>query len=99
MTWWTFASHSRGRSGRKALGKGGKHDNRLAYAWLITALAFGVPAEAHDATVYTLEMTAARLGPKEQAGAEDLARKISVTIANRQTRTPDRKANQLLQTG
>jgi len=26
----------------------------LGYAWLIAALAFGVPAEEHDATVYTL---------------------------------------------
>ena len=48
-----------------AAGRGVKQDNALAYAWLISALAFGVSAEEHDATVYTLGMTAARLGPNQ----------------------------------
>ncbi len=77
-----------------ASGRGVKHDNALAYAWLSAALAFGVPAEAHDATVYTLGMTAARLGPNQLSRAEGLARKIAVTIASRQARTPDRKSEQ-----
>jgi TPR repeat protein len=66
-----------------AVGKGVKRDNRLAYAWLKAALSFGVPAEQHDATVYLLGTTAARLGPNQLARAEGLARKISVAIANR----------------
>ena len=79
-----------------AVGKGMKHDNRLAYAWLIAALAFGVPAEERDATVYTLGMTAARLGPNQLAGAEGLARKIAATIVDRQAHTLDRKSDQEL---
>ena len=77
-----------------AVGKGVKHDNCLAYAWLIAALAFGVAADEHDATVFTLGMTAARLGPNQLSRAQGLARKIAVTIVNRQARTPDRKSDQ-----
>ena len=77
-----------------AAGKGVKQDNALAYAWLISALAFGVSAEEHDATVYTLGMTAARLGPNQLFRAQGLARKIATTIVNRQPRTPDRKFDQ-----
>jgi TPR repeat protein len=78
-----------------AVGKGVKHDNRLAYAWLIAALAFGVSAEEHDATVYTLGITAARLGPNQLSRAQGLARKIAATIVvNRQVHTPDRKSDQ-----
>jgi uncharacterized protein len=77
-----------------AAGKGVKQDNALAYAWLIAALAFGVSAEEHDATVYTLGMTAARLGPNQLSRAQGLARKIAATIVNRQTHKPDRKSDQ-----
>src|SRR5207253_4964018 len=77
-----------------AAGKGVKQDNTLAYAWLIAALAVGVPAEQHDATVYTLGMAAARLGPNQLSRAQGLARKIAVTIASRQSGTPDRKSDQ-----
>jgi TPR repeat protein len=80
-----------------AAGRGVKHDDRLAYAWLSAALSFGVPAEEHDATVYMLGITAARLGPNQLARAEELARKIAVTIVNRQPRTLDRKSDQALQ--
>ncbi len=76
-----------------AAGKGVKHDNALAYAWLIAALAFGVTAEEHDAAVYTLGMTAARLGPNQLSRAQGLARKIAVTIASRQVGTPDGKSD------
>jgi len=75
-------------------GRGVKRDNRLSYAWLITALAFGVPTEVHDATVYQLGMIAARLGPSQLARAEGYARKIAVTIVSAQARTPDRKSDQ-----
>jgi len=77
-----------------AAGRGVKQDNALAYAWLISALAFGVSADEHDATVYTLGMTAARLGPNQLSRAQGLARKIASTIVNRQPRTPDRKSDQ-----
>ncbi len=77
-----------------AAGKGVKQDNTLAYAWLIAALAVGVPTEQHDATVYTLGMTAARLGPNQLSRAQGLGRKIAVTIASRQAHTPDRKSDQ-----
>jgi len=77
-----------------AAGRGVKRDNTLAYAWLIAALAVGVPAEEHDVTVYTLGMTAARLGPNQLSRAQGLARKIAVTVASRQTRTQDRKSDQ-----
>jgi hypothetical protein len=80
-----------------AAGRGLKHDNRLAYAWLSAALSFGVPAEQHDATVYVLGMTAARLGPNQLARAEELARKIAATIVDRQPHVPDRKSGQALQ--
>jgi TPR repeat protein len=77
-----------------AAGKGVKQDNALAYAWLISALAFGVSAEEHDATVYTLGMTAARLGPNQLSRAQGLARKIATTIVNRQPHAPDHKSDQ-----
>jgi TPR repeat protein len=75
-------------------GRGVKQDNALAYAWLITALAFGVSGNEHDATVYTLGMTVARLGPNQLSRAKGLAHKIAVTIVNRQARTPERKSDQ-----
>ncbi len=77
-----------------AAGKGVKRDDRRAYAWLVVALAFGVPAEDHDATIYTLGMTAARLGPNQLSRAQGIARKIAVTIGSRPAPTPDRKSDQ-----
>ena len=77
-----------------AAGKGVKQDNALAYAWLNAALVFGLSAEEHDATVYTLGMTAARLGPSQLSRAKELAHKIAVTIVNRQAHTPERKSDQ-----
>jgi TPR repeat protein len=74
-----------------AAGRGAKHDKRLAYAWLRAALSFGVSAEEHDATIYILGLTAARLGPNQLARAQALARNITVAIVNRQARTPERK--------
>ena len=77
-----------------AAGKGVKQDHALAYAWLITALTFGVPTDEHDATVYTLGMTVARLGPNQLSRARGLARKIATTIVNSQPHTPERKSDQ-----
>ena len=77
-----------------AAGRGVKRDNAVAYAWLIAALAVGVPAELRDATVYTLGMTAARLGPNQVSRAQEQARKIAVTIASRTVGAPDRKSDQ-----
>ena len=76
-------------------GKGVKQDNALAYAWLMAAPAFGVSANERDATVYTLGMTAARLGPNQLSRAKGLAHKIAVTIVNRRARTPERKSDQV----
>ena len=59
-------------------------------------MAFGVRADEHDATVYMLGMTAARLGPNQLAGAEGRARKIAVTIVSRRAPAPDRKSDQAL---
>jgi hypothetical protein len=56
------------------------HPNvRRAYAWVQTALSFGVPEEDHDATVLKLGMIAVRLGSDNIGGAERLA----VTIVTR----------------
>jgi len=57
-------------------------------------LTFGVPTDEHDATVYTLGMTVARLGPNQLTRARGLARKIATTIVNSQPHTPERKSDQ-----
>jgi TPR repeat protein len=54
-------------------GATGHTDLRRAYAWVRTALAFGVPDEGHDTTVFKLGMLAARLGSDNIEGAERLA--------------------------
>jgi len=51
-----------------------------AYAWVRTALSFGVPEEDHDATVLKLGMIAARLSPVNIGGAERLAAAIASRI-------------------
>jgi TPR repeat protein len=66
-----------------------KHDYRLAFAWLSTALSIGVSAEEHDATIYLLGMNAGRLAPSQRARAERLARKISGTIVSRPGTRPE----------
>jgi TPR repeat protein len=59
------------------------HPNfRRAYAWMRTALLFGVPEEDHDATVLKLGMIAARLGPNDIDRAETLAGAIATRIVN-----------------
>jgi len=59
------------------------HPNWLrAYAWVRTALSFGVPEEDHDATMLKLGMIAARLGPNNIADAERLAGAIATRIVD-----------------
>jgi TPR repeat protein len=62
------------------MGAGGQRNNRRAYAWLRVALAFGVPAKDHDATVFRLGMIAARIGPANTARAERLAGEFAEKI-------------------
>jgi TPR repeat protein len=57
------------------------HPNfQRAYAWMRTALLFGVPEEDHDATALKLGMIAARLGPNDIDRAETLAAAIATRI-------------------
>lgn len=55
-------------------------DFQRAYAWVRTALSFGVPEEDHDATMLKLGMIAARLGPDRIESAERLAESIATRI-------------------
>ena len=57
-----------------------RSDFQRAYAWVRTALSFGVPEEDHDATVLKLGMIAARLGPDRIESAERLAEAIATRI-------------------
>jgi hypothetical protein len=61
-------------------GATGHTDLRRAYAWVRTALAFGVPEEEHDTTVFKLGMIAARLGSDNIGRAEMLADVIAARI-------------------
>jgi TPR repeat protein len=61
------------------IGATGSPNLQRAYAWVRTALSFGVPEQDHDATVLKLGMIAARLGSHNIGAAERLAG----TIANR----------------
>ena len=61
-------------------GATGHTDLRRAYAWVRTALAFGVPEEEHDTTVFKLGMLAARLGSDNIGRAEMLAEVIATRI-------------------
>jgi hypothetical protein len=61
-------------------GATGHTDLRRAYAWVRTALAFGVPDEEHDTTVFKLGMLAARLGSDNVEGAERLAEVIASRV-------------------
>jgi TPR repeat protein len=60
----------------------GHRNFQRAYAWMRTALSFGVPEEDHDATVLKLGMIAARLDPNDIDRAERLARAIATRIVD-----------------
>jgi hypothetical protein len=64
------------------IGARGHPNFRRAYAWVRTALSFGVSEEDHDATVLKLGMIAARLGPDNIGGAERLATVIASRIVD-----------------
>lgn len=55
------------------IGATGRPNRLRAYAWVRTALSFGVPEEDHDATVLKLGMIVARLGSDNIGAAERLA--------------------------
>jgi len=64
------------------IGAVGHPNFQKAYAWVRTALSFGVPEEDHDATVLKLGMIAARLDPKDIERAEELAGAIASRIVD-----------------
>jgi len=71
-----------------------KHsDFQRAYAWIRTALSFGVPEEDHDETVMKLWMIAARLGPDRIESAERLADVIAARIVETCKCSPGQKPN------
>lgn len=61
-------------------GATGRPNQHRAYAWVRTALSFGVPGEDHDATVLKLGMIAARLGSNNIGAAESLAGAIATRV-------------------
>jgi len=58
----------------------GRPNQHRAYAWVRTALSFGVPEKDHDATVLKLGMIAARLGSNNIGAAERLAGAIATRV-------------------
>jgi TPR repeat protein len=62
------------------IGATGRPNLHRAFAWVRTALAFGVPEEDHDTTVLKLGMIAARLGADNVSGAEQLADALAARI-------------------
>jgi TPR repeat protein len=71
-----------------------RHTNRpghsvSAYAWLRTALLFGVPDEDRDAIIFRLGMIASRIGEARAARAERLAGLLVEDIGQRAGRPRD----------
>ena len=64
-------------------------NHRQAYAWIRAALAFGVPKEDYDATLFKLGMIAARLSAAQMTSAERLALTIIERIGDRYERSGD----------
>jgi TPR repeat protein len=75
------------------LGAGAHRNYRRAYAWLRVALAFGVPEEDHDATVFRLGTIAARMGSGDAVRAERLAADIADKIAGKCKKSADQFAD------
>ncbi|HUA26798.1 MAG TPA: hypothetical protein VMA54_21885 [Steroidobacteraceae bacterium] len=59
------------------VGRGLHRSYRSAYVWIRVALALGVPAQDHDATVFRLGMIASHLTPTGIARATRLAESIT----------------------
>jgi hypothetical protein len=64
------------------IGATGRPNQHRAYAWVRTALAFGVPEQDHDTTVLKLGMIFARLGSDNVGAAERLAGAIATRIVD-----------------
>jgi Sel1 repeat-containing protein len=64
------------------IGATGRPNHYRAYAWMRTALSFGVPEEDRDATLLKLGMIAGRLGSGNVGGAEGLARVFATRIVD-----------------
>jgi TPR repeat protein len=62
------------------IGATDRPNQHRAYAWVRTALSFGVPEEDHDATVLKLGMIAARLGSNNIGAAQRLAGSIATRV-------------------
>jgi TPR repeat protein len=71
------------------MGTGARRNYRRAYAWLRVALAFGVPEEDHDATVFRMGMIAAQMGSANAVRAERLASDIADRIDTQCKRPAD----------
>ncbi len=67
------------------VGEGLHRSYRKAYVWLHVALAFGVPAEDHDATVFRLGMIASHLSPTGIARATRVAENIAERLSKRES--------------
>jgi hypothetical protein len=72
------------------IGATGRPNQRRAYAWVRTALSFGVSEEDHDATVLKLGMIVARLGSDNIGAAERLAGSIATRVESCQC-SPDQE--------
>lgn len=73
------------------IGVTGEPNLYRAYAWLRTAVFFGVPEEDHDGAVLRLGMIAARLGSDNVHAAERLAGSISRRIIETCQCSPSRE--------
>jgi TPR repeat protein len=73
------------------IGATGRPNQHRAYAWVRTALSFGVPEEDHDATVLKLGMIVARLGSGNIGAAERLAGAIATRVVETCQCSPDQE--------
>jgi hypothetical protein len=73
------------------IGATGPPNPHRAYAWVRTALSFGVPEEDHDTTVLKLGIIVARLGSDNIGAAERLAGAIATRIVETCQCSPDQE--------
>ena len=73
------------------IGATGRPNQHRAYAWVRTALSFGMPGEDHDATVMKLGMIAARLSSNNIGAAERLAGVIATRVVETCQCSPGRE--------
>jgi TPR repeat protein len=65
------------------IGATGRPNQLRAYAWVRTALSFGMPEEDHDATVLKLGMIVERLGSDNIGAPERLAGAIATRVVEK----------------